>query len=187
MGYGTPVKEKKLPLVGVQEDCTIVGDQLFLLEDKNGNLSASITFGQTNGSTVQQRVFDSDTEDGQADTNAWIHHVCTKIVPTEEYEAAVAPSTGFADFINRVNQVTAGAYQGKKYRMLFHYNKKGYVTTPRYAPFIEEMGKVNSISAFLNSNSKSAAYVRNLLTRPEQPQPDAEQPVTQGESDDLPF
>lgn len=187
MGYGTPVKEKKLPLVGVQEDCSIVGDQLFLIENKNGNTSASITFAQTNGATVQQRVFDSDTEEGQSDTNAWIHHVCTKIVPTEEYEAAVANSSSFEDFINRVNAVTAGAYQGKKYRMLFHYNKKGYVTTPRYAPFIEEMGGANGISAFLNSNSKSAAYVKTMLTRPEQPKPDAEQPVGATQSDDLPF
>lgn len=190
MGYGKPVEQKKYPSVGLQEGCSIVGDALFTTgKASNGNSYAEITFAQADGSSVVTKVWDGQTEEEQAEANAWIHHVCTKIVPADEYEAAVAESQSFEDFINRVNQVTGGAYQGKTYRGIFHYNTKGYVTTPRYAPFFESMDvptEKSDLHKFMNGSTKSAQYVKARLVRPEQPKPDAEVAAT-AESGDLPF
>jgi hypothetical protein len=184
MAYGSKVQDKKIPSVGVQENCSIVGDTLFVLADDMK--SASITFAQADGATVITRVWDSEEEKAQADANAWVHHVCTKIVDTETYEAAVAGATSFQDFINRANAVTAGQFAQSSFRMLFHYNKKGFITTPRYAPFIEPMDSEKSaINTLMSGTTKAATYIKSLLVRPEQPKADPE--LTSAESDSLPF
>lgn len=185
MAYGSKVQDKKIPSVGVQDNCTIVGETLFVLADDQK--SASITFAQADGATVVSRVWDNDDEKAQAEANAWVHHVGTKVVSTEEYEKAVEGATSFADFINRANRVTAGQFADKSYRMLFHYNKKGFITTPRYAPFIEPMNTAKSaIEALMSSTTKGAMYIKSLLVRPEQPKADPEL-TDAGTDQGLPF
>ena len=65
-----------------------------------------------------------------------------------------------------------------KFRMLFHYNNKGYVTVPRYPNFIEPMSVVPTKLVL-------SKYVQERLVRPEAPKPDADLDVTA--IDTLPF
>jgi hypothetical protein len=76
-----------------------------------------------------------------------------------------------------VNTAITGKTDGK-FRMLFHYNNKGYVTVPRYPNFIESMS-VNPSKIVITK------YVADRLVKPATPQPDPE--LAAGVSDDLPF
>ena len=161
-----------LPVVGIVNDCTV--KTLFELNDDQ--TVASITFVQSNGAEVTHKEWSNDDEAAQDDTHRRVKHICTKFIGEEAYNA-IPEATGFVDFFEKINAAIKGKTDGK-FRMLFHYNNKGYVTVPRYPNFIESM-TVNPSKIILTK------YVADRLVKPATPQPDPE--LAAGVSDDLPF
>jgi hypothetical protein len=159
------------PSVGIVNDCTIKG-VFELNEDKS---VASITFVQPNGTEITHKEWVSTDAAGIDDTNRRVKHICTKLVTEAEYNA-MPEATSFENFFANVNQLIAGKTAGK-FRMLFHYNNKGYVTVPRYPNFIESM----STNPTRITISK---YVADRLVKPAAPKPDPEMDVV---ADQLPF
>lgn len=160
------------PVVGIVNDCTV--KTLFELNDDK--TVASITFVQSNGAEVTHKEWSNDDEASQDDTNRRVKHICTKFIGEEAYNA-IPEADSFEDFFNKVNTAITGKTDGK-FRMLFHYNNKGYVTVPRYPNFIESMS-VNPSKIVITK------YVADRLVKPATPQPDPE--LAAGVSDDLPF
>ncbi len=89
---------------------------------------------------------------------------------------AIPEATSFEDFFSKVNEAIAGKTDGK-YRVLFHYNNKGYVTIPRYPNFIESM-TTNPTRITVSK------YVADRLVKPTAPKPDPEMDMS---ADALPF
>jgi len=185
MAYGRKVSADNTsipPEVGIVENVSI--DSQFKISD-DGNY-ATITFFQQNGSKVDRRIYDSVEEDEQELTDRVIKHICTKIVSQSAYEKAFEqPVSSFLDFINRVNKLIAGKTNGLKFRMIFHYNNKGYVTVSKYPNFIERMDTEETKLVI-------SKYVQGFLTRPAQPKSDdaeAEHAMAAnaGAEDELPF
>lgn len=182
MAYGRKVSADNTsvsPEVGIVENVSV--DSQFKISDDSNY--ATITFFQQNGSKVDRRIYDSQEEDEQELTDRVIKHICTKIVSQEAYEKAFEqPVTSFLDFVNRVNKLIAGKTNGLKFRMIFHYNNKGYVTVCKYPNFIERMDVPESKLVITK-------YVQSFLTRPNVPKPDGNEneAVMEGESSDLPF
>jgi hypothetical protein len=160
------------PIVGIVNDCTV--KTLFELNDDK--TVASITFVQSNGAEVTHKEWSNDDEASQDDTNRRVKHICTKFIGEEAYNA-IPEADSFEGFFNKVNTAITGKTDGK-FRMLFHYNNKGYVTVPRYPNFIESMS-VNPSKIVITK------YVADRLVKPATPQPDPE--LAAGVSDDLPF
>lgn len=181
MAYGRKVSadsEYTVPEVGIVENVSI--DSQFKFSDDNSYVT--ITFFQQNGSKVERRFYDSEDEKDQETTDRCVKHICTKIVSVDTYEKTFAtPATSFVDFFNKVNKLIAGKTNGK-FRVIFHYNGKGYVTVAKYPNFIEKME--TSPSKLVIST-----YVKGYLTKPNTPKPDSEQVEENAEavSNDLPF
>ena len=163
-------ESRVMPTVGIVENCTIKTN-FELNEDET---VASITFAQSNGAEVTHKEWISEDARSIDDTNRRVKHICTKIMSEAEYDAATAGASSFASFFQRVNQALAGKTAGK-FRVVFQYNNKGYVTVPRYPNFIESMS-VTPTKLVLSK------YVVERLVKPEAPKSDIE--VT---TDDLPF
>lgn len=167
----TADQTRTTPSVGIVNDCTIKG--VFELNDDK--TVASITFVQPNGSEITHKEWISDDPAGIDDTNRRVKHICTKLITEAEYDA-MPEATGFVDFFTKVNNLIAGKTEGK-FRMLFHYNNKGYTTIPRYPNFIEPM----SVNPTRITISK---YVSDRLVKPAAPKADPEMEVA---ADDFPF
>lgn len=167
-----------LPVVGVVENCTIKGG-FVVSEDER---SAGITFIQENGAEVTHKEWNNDEQPAIDDTNRRVKHICTKIIKEADYLKAVEGSSSFTDFIARVNKAIEGSIKAdNKYRMIFHYNNKGYVTVPRYPNFIESM-------ATTPSKLSLSDYVKKMMVKPAAPQADPELNITADEVDGgLPF
>ena len=169
MAYGRKVSSDNTvvsPEVGIVENVSM-DSQFKLNEDST---FAIISFFQQNGAKVDRRIYDSDKEEEQETTDRVIKHICTKIVSEEAYENATkAPCNSFTEFINLVNRLIAGKTTTERFRMIFHYNNKGYVTVSKYPNFIENM-KV----PVEESKLKISPYVSGYLVRPNTPKPDAE-------------
>jgi hypothetical protein len=159
------------PLVGIVNDCTIKG-VFELNEDKS---VASITFVQPNGTEITHKEWSSTDPAGIDDTNRRVKHICTKFIGEAMYNA-IPEATSFEDFFSKVNEAIAGKTDGK-YRVLFHYNNKGYVTIPRYPNFIESM-TTNPTRITVSK------YVADRLVKPTAPKPDPEMDMS---ADALPF
>lgn len=160
------------PAVGIVNDCTVKG--VFELSENKD--VASITFVQPNGAEVTHKEWLNDDEASQDDTNRRVKHICSKFIGEEAYNA-IPEAESFEDFFAKVNAAIKGKTAGK-FRMLFHYNNKGYVTVPRYPNFIEKMET-------MPSKITISKYVADRLVKPAAPQPDPE--LAAGVSDDLPF
>jgi hypothetical protein len=165
-------ENRVMPVVGIVENCVI--KTLFELNEDQS--VASITFVQNNGAEVTHKEWISEDARSIDDTNRRVKHICTKLISEAEYDNAAAGASSFAGFFERVNNAIKGKTTGK-FRMIFHYNNKGYVTVPRYPNFIEPVS-VNPTKLVLSK------YVMERLTKPEAPKADLE--LTSG-SDDLPF
>jgi len=164
-----------LPVVGIVENCTIKGG--FELNDDN--TVASITFVQPNGAEITHKEWASEDPAGIDDTNRRVKHICTKFIGEAMYNA-IPEAASFVDFINKVNEAIAGKTDGK-YRVLFHYNNKGYVTIPRYPNFIESM-TTNPSKIIITK------YVADRLVKPSAPKADPELDITADQvADGLPF
>lgn len=161
-----------MPTVGIVDDCTV--KTLFELNDEKS--VASITFIQPNGAEVTHKEWLNDDAAAIDDTNRRVKHICTKFIGEAMYNA-IPEANSFEDFFSKVNAAIKGKTDGK-YRMLFHYNNKGYVTVPRYPNFIESM-TINP------SKITISAYVAKMLNKPAAPKADPELAVTGTE--DLPF
>lgn len=166
-------ESRVLPVVGIVDNCTIKT----LFELNEDCTVASITFAQGNGAEVTHKEWISEDAKSIDDTNRRVKHICTKVMSESEYDNAVASASSFADFFSKVNSVLGGKTEGK-FRMVFHYNNKGYVTIPRYPNFIESMSTVPTKLVL-------SKYVQERLVRPEAPKPDADLDVTA--VNDLPF
>lgn len=160
-----------MPLVGIVENCMVKGG-FELNDDKN---VASITFIQPNGAEVTHKEWLNDDAAAQDDTNRRVKHICTKFIGEAMYNA-IPEATSFEDFFSKVNEAIEGKTDGK-YRVLFHYNNKGYVTIPRYPNFIESM-TTNPSKIIITK------YVADRLTKPAAPKADPEMDVA---ADVLPF
>ncbi len=166
-------ENRVIPGVGIVDNCEIkTGFEL-----NEDNSVASITFTQGNGSEVTHKEWKNDDAQSIDGINRRVKHICTKLVTENEYDTAVAGSSSFPDFFNRVNALIDGKTSGK-FRMIFHYNNKGYVTVPRYPNFIEPMS-VTPTKLVLSK------YIQERLVRPEAPKADLDVDVTAG--NDLPF
>lgn len=163
-----------IPTVGIVDDCTI--KTMFELNDDNS--VASITFVQGNGAEVTHKEWISDDAASIDGTNRRVKHICTKLISEEVYNKAIDNVSGFADFFHKVNTALEGNTNGK-FRMIFHYNNKGYVTVPRYPNFIESMSVVPSKLVL-------SKYIQDRLVRPEAPKADFEADL-ETSSNDLPF
>lgn len=166
-------ENRVLPVVGIVDNCTI--KTLFELNE-DGSV-ASITFVQGNGAEVTHKEWISDDARSIDDTNRRVKHICTKLMTESDYDNAVASASSFTDFFSKVNTVMNGKTDGS-FRMVFHYNNKGYVTIPRYPNFIEP-------SSVTPTKLVLSKYVQERLVRPEAPKPDADLDVTA--VNDLPF
>jgi hypothetical protein len=166
-------ESRVIPTVGIVDDCEIKTG--FELNDDNS--VASITFVQGNGAEVTHKEWLSDDAASIDGTNRRVKHICTKLVSEAEYDNAVSAATSFADFFNRVNALINGKTTGK-FRMVFHYNNKGYVTIPRFPNFIESMSVVPTKLVL-------SKYIQDRLVRPEAPKADIDMDMTVG--GDLPF
>jgi hypothetical protein len=154
-------ENRLLPNVGIQENCTMKG--VFELSDDNKY--ASMIFVQSNGAEVSHKEWDNDDEASQDDLNRRIKHICTKLVSEAEFDT-LPETNSFAEYINAVNALIQGKTEGM-FRMLFHYNNKGYVCVPRYPNFIEKMEvKPSKITV--------SKYVAERLVRKAAPQADPE-------------
>tara|TARA_R110000868_G_scaffold28617_4_gene107113 strand:+ start:11143 stop:11703 length:561 start_codon:yes stop_codon:yes gene_type:complete len=154
-------ENRLLPNVGIQEDCIIKGS-FELSEDLK---YASMVFVQSNGAEVSHKEWDNDDEASQDDVNRRIKHICTKLVTEQEYDT-LPETNSFTDYIKAVNTLIEGKTEGK-FRMLFHFNNKGYVSVPRYPNFIEKMEvKPSKITI--------SKYVADRLVRKPAPQADPE-------------
>lgn len=177
---GKPISadENRLtPIVGILDNVKI--KDTFEISEDGG--TASITFIQENGAEVTHKEWSSDDPSNIEETNKRVKHICTKIVSEQEYTTAVSGATGFGDFFNRVSNLLRGKTNGL-FRMLFHYNKKGYVTVPRFPNFIESMDvKVSKIT--MNK------YAQKMQTRPDAPTSDLDSDLdtSAGVTNDLPF
>lgn len=160
-----------VPAVGIVENCTVKGG-FELNDDKN---VASITFVQSNGAEITHKEWLNEDAAAQDDTNRRVKHICTKFIGEAAYNA-IPEADSFEDFFNKVNAAIAGKTDGK-FRMLFHYNNKGYVTVPRYPNFIEPM-TVNPSKIIITK------YVADRLVKPAAPKADPEMDV---QADVLPF
>jgi len=166
-------ENRVIPMVGIVDNCAIkTGFELN--EDQS---VASITFTQGNGAEVTHKEWISEDARSIDDTNRRVKHICTKLVKESEYDAAVAGASSFATFFDCVNKLINGKTSGK-FRMVFHYNNKGYVTVPRYPNFIEPMS-VTPTKLVLSK------YIQERLVRPEAPKADLDADVMAGS--DLPF
>jgi len=161
-----------LPVVGIVENCTV--KTLFELNDEK--TVATITFVQPNGAEVNHKEWLNDDEAAQDDTNRRVKHICTKFIGEAAYDA-IPEASSFEDFFTKVNKAIAGK-TGGEFRMLFHYNNKGYVTMPRYPNFIESMS-VNPSKITISN------YVAKMLNKPAAPKADPELAISS--ADDLPF
>ena len=166
-------ESRVLPIVGIVDNCTVKTG----FEMNEDNSVASITFGQSNGAEVTHKEWISEDARSIDDTNRRVKHICTKIISEGEYDQAVAGASSFPDFFSRVNAAINGKANGK-FRMVFHYNNKGYVTVPRYPNFIEPM-TVSPTKLVLSK------YVQERLVRPEAPKADLDMDLATG--NDLPF
>lgn len=181
MSYGRKVaadNEYTVPEVGIVENVSIA-NQFEFSED---NSYATITFFQQNGSKVERRFYDSDDEKEQETTDRCVKHICTKIVSEEAYDKAMGGgASSFVDFISKVNKLIAGKTEREKFRVIFHYNNKGFVVVSKYPNFIENMKTEKSKLVITK-------YVSGFLTKPNSPTPDTEETTTsEAVSDDLPF
>lgn len=180
MAYGKDVQGDStiiIPEVGIVENCKIEGN--FILSE-DGRY-ADITIVQPNGGKVKLREWDGDTEDAQELTDKRVKHLCTKLMKEEDYKSMVAGSTSFGDFINRVNNAIARMSNPNiSLRGIFIYNKKGYVTMPRYPNYLE----VQTEEA---TKLRISDYDKAYLVRPEQPKPDAEVNNASTGANDDPF
>lgn len=154
-------ENRLLPNVGIQENCTIKN----VFELSQDGKSASITFVQSNGAEVNHKEWDNDDEASQDDVNRRVKHICTKLVSEAEFDT-LPETNSFSEYINAVNNLIQGKTEGM-FRMLFHYNNKGYVSVPRYPNFIERMDtKPSKITI--------SKYVADRLVRKAAPQADPE-------------
>lgn len=166
-----------LPVVGIVENCVVKG----IFEISEDQKSAGITFIQPNGGEVTHKEWDNDDEGAIDDTNRRVKHICTKLISEAEYLNAVKESSSFLTFINCVNKAIEGAINDDKFRMIFHYNNKGYVTVPRYPNFMEKMSTTPTKLSL-------SVYVTKMLVKPAAPKADPELDITADQvSDGLPF
>jgi hypothetical protein len=169
MAYGKDVQGDStiiIPEVGIVENCKVEGN-FILSEDSK---YADITISQPNGSKVKLREWDGDTDDAQELTDKRVKHLCTKLMKEEDYKSVVNNCASFTDFINKVNKAIATlSNPNSKLRGIFIYNKKGYVTMPRYPNYLE-------IQTEESTKLRISDYDKASLVRPEQPKPDVDSP-----------
>ena len=167
-----------IPVVGIVENCAIKGG----FEMSEDGRSAGITFVQENGAEVTHKEWNNEDAAAIDDTNRRVKHICTKLISEADYLKAVEGSSSFESFIANVNKAIAGAIKPEnKFRMIFHYNNKGYVTVPRYPNFIESM-KVSPSKLVIST------YVQKMLVKPAAPQADPELNITSDDiTEGLPF
>jgi hypothetical protein len=166
-----------IPVVGIVENCVVKGG----FEMSEDGRSAGITFVQGNGAEVTHKEWNNEDAAAIDDTNRRVKHICTKLVSEADYLKAVEGSSSFDSFIANVNKAIAGAKLDNKFRMIFHYNNKGYVTVPRYPNFIESMS-VNPTKLVISN------YVQKMLVKPAAPQADPELNITSDDiTEGLPF
>lgn len=168
-----------LPVVGIVENCVVKGG----FEMSEDGRSAGITFVQENGAEVNHKEWNNEDAAAIDDTNRRVKHICTKLMSEAVYLKAVEGSSSFDTFIANVNKAIAAVegLKDMKFRMIFHYNGKGYVTVPRYPNFIESMS-VNPTKLTIST------YVAKMLVKPAAPKADPELDITADQvSDGLPF
>ena len=93
-------------------------------KDQNGELSANmaeIRFKQSNGATFTKKFWDSEEDWAIDNLNRDMLHIATKIVPETEYDAAVAGSTSFSDFIQKIAVGVISKAEGKKFALKIIY------------------------------------------------------------------
>jgi hypothetical protein len=152
-----------MPEVGIVDNVSI--KDAFEISDDGKYVT--ITFVQASGAEVKHREWDNSDDAAAVEyTNRRIKHICTKLVTEAEYDAAVEGAGGFEDFFRRVRHLIEGRTSGT-FRMLFHYNDKGFVVVPRFPNFIEHMKTVPSKLSISN-------YVQKRLTKPAKPSSDLE-------------
>jgi hypothetical protein len=168
-----------IPVVGIVENCVVKGG----FEMSEDGRSAGITFVQGNGAEVTHKEWGNEEAASIDDTNRRVKHICTKLMAEDVYLKAVASSSSFDSFIANVNKAIAAVegLKDMKFRMIFHYNNKGYVTVPRYPNFIESMS-VNPTKLVVSN------YVQKMLVKPTAPQADPELNITSDDiTEGLPF
>ncbi len=168
---------KVSPCVGFQDNCTIKST----FEVSEDGKTASMTFVQSNGAEVVMKEWDNEKEADAVETSKRVKHICTKILSEEEYNAAIGDAASFGDFFAKVNRAIVGKLQGT-FRMVFHYNNKGYVTVPRYPNFIQKMGETDAKKVLVMTK-----YVADRQERPTTPVADSEASATVAPGGDLPF
>jgi len=189
MGYGDVTSEdgREIQENGTMPTLTgeqVKGNEIVGLEfpEFQGVVSrdaAILTFKQANGAYFKHRINGMDAPWAIDQTKREMMHICSKIVPREEYQAAIAGSAGFVDFINRVKNSVIPKAAGKKFTLKIVYKlskdkTKAYINFPNFPNFIELDGTEPTT---LSTNPKYDIYEMPSLGTPETtgaPMPGAE-------------
>ena len=178
-GYGDVKSEdgKDLNADGYAPTLTgqcVKGNKIISLEfpEFNGAVShdaAVLKFEQSNGATFQHRITGSSEGWAMDKTKREMLHICSKIVTKEEYQAAIAGSTGFVDFIGRIKANVLPKAEGKTFSLKLVYKlskdkTKAFVNFPAFPNFIELDGTEPST---FSTDPKYDIYEMPALGAPE--------------------
>ena len=159
-GSNKNTEEKSYPVVGTVTNPTISGNSIEGFELSEDGNRFTITFKQPNGSLVKHSEFNNEADWAQDETSRRIRHIATKIVSDDDYSAAISETSSFGDFMSKVTNLIGNKHIGLMFNMLYVYNKKGYVSLPKYPNFIEKDGTSPS-------TINLSAYNQKLLVKPE--------------------
>lgn len=171
--------------VGLVDGCTFEGIEL----GEDGR-SLSFLFEQPSGAIIRMIEFDEEFNqytqgkpDDQAlniqNSNARMKHICTKIVGEDAYNNATKDGfDSFTQCATALINLIGKKYEGMKFNMLFVYNKKNYVSIPKFPNFIEKSGTTPT-------GITISSYNQGLLVKKAVPKPD--NVTSEAVTDDLPF
>lgn len=112
-------------------------DYFGMSKDQNGNPSetvAEIRFKQSNGATFSKKFFAPGADQDWAvdNLNRDMLHICTKIVPEEEYYSSVANSGDFAGFIKAIASKIVPKAAGKTFSLKIVYRENKNQNSPGF-------------------------------------------------------
>lgn len=140
----------KSPVVGSPEKPFVNNvsiEDIAYNKSESGVEMGIIIFKQENGSQVKETIFPANPNfqqpvEEQGDLiNRRMKHIVTKFsgITGEDYDSRLSETDSFKDFIEQIGNFVRPQFDSNKFRVKFVYNKKGYVSLPKYPNFIENM------------------------------------------------
>ena len=125
------------PEVGIVENVELINVSI-----PEGQEMLTFEFKQANGAVIRHTEFPAnpdfnvDVATQAKDCSRRVKHIATKVMSEDEF--VMDDIASFMDYAHKVISLFGRKYEGKKFRMVFHYKGK-YAVVPRYPNFIENM------------------------------------------------